>query len=1011
MIQAIGLTSTARRKRQPQIDDLTFEARSGEVTALLGPTGSGKSEALRLMLQLLPGRGVALFRGRPVQRIPHPAREIGVLLGDVPGHPARTARGHLRMLTAVAGVPVERADEVLEVVGLSGLADQRLGDFSLGMDRRLGMAAALLGDPHTLVLDQPTQGLSLREASWLQGLLRSYAEHGGLVLVTVRDPKEAARIADRVVSINRGRLVADQEAADFARTRLRPRVAVRTPHAERFAAVLSQEARSGERTRKGRGAVEVVCEGGSRVSVYGSDCAAVGELAYRHGILVHQLKDEIGDTGDGSRPSALERADGRPSDALRPTVRGSEAAVGKRAEEGADDGREGQSAESGRGNGAHEDVWGEGAGRAGLQSAAPGHAAVPAPHTYAPGRAGAATPSASAEPAERDSSGVGADGTGEVVAGMDAGPEGELEPAARRGGPEGPASREVRAEAAQEPTDPDRTSDEEALVPAASEETGAANAPDERRGQQRRPVGRASASTPRGSHARLAENDPPNVNPEEKRVSGGQQAEAGNIGPHETLPVHVTPNERVSDNRGTRTEEKTPGARSTPVSAQVPGDAAPAVHSGSETSARAVAPHATSSSTDSVRSAAVDAPSAGAPSAGAPSADAPSASAASIDAASVGSVRGGSARSGRQVADASWAARIVTSARDRLRMWRNGEAGASEGVPTTIGRGGSGTVSGEATAASGETTAAAFSVSPAVRRPGPVAPVQYELRRLFGVRTPWVVIALALLAGLVVSVSMARTGAGSTVDAATGIAPGLKLLMGWLPGSPFMVPPAAVAAGFLGATAFGQEFRYPALVPAQVPVPRRLGLLVAKLVVTAGATVGLCAATAVCNAAVLTLFFGPDSGVLDFPDRTLELAGLTHLSVPVGEGVGHMVPSLGVQVFAVLALCVGCAWAGLLAAGVCRSTLSGLIAVVAVPLLVAPLVARAAVGTDGQPVDGMPERLRSVLLFPWPSAVEQWGSVVGEIATQPVGRALALSLTVLFGAYGVLSLRARPRRQ
>ncbi|MEU5832952.1 hypothetical protein ABZ820_04565 [Streptomyces diacarni] len=289
--------------------------------------------------------------------------------------------------------------------------------------------------------------------------------------------------------------------------------------------------------------------------------------------------------------------------------------------------------------------------------------------------------------------------------------------------------------------------------------------------------------------------------------------------------------------------------------------------------------------------------------------------------------------------------------------------------------------------------------------------MQYELRRLFGVRTPWVVIALALLAGLVIAVSVARTGAGSTADAATGIAPGLKLLMGWPPGSPFMVPPAAVAAGFLGATAFGQEFRYPALVPAQVPVPRRLGLLVAKLVVTAGATVGLCAATALCNAAVLTLFFGPDSGVLDFPDRTLELAGLTHLSVPGGAGVGQMVPSLGVQVFAVLALCVGCAWAGLLAAGVCRSTLSGLIAVVAVPSLVAPLVARAAVGADGQPVDGMPERLRSVLLFPWPSAVEQWGSVAGEIATQPVGRALALSLTVLFGAYGVMSLRARPRRQ
>ncbi|MGY1438437.1 ATP-binding cassette domain-containing protein [Streptomyces reniochalinae] len=987
MIQAIGLTSTARRKRQPQVDDLTFEARSGEVTVLLGPTGSGKSEALRLMLQLLPGRGVALFRGRPVQRIPHPAREIGVLLGDVPGHPARTARGHLRMLTAVAGVPVERADEVLEVVGLSGLADQRLGDFSLGMDRRLGMAAALLGDPHTLVLDQPTQGLSLREASWLQGLLRSYAEHGGLVLVTARDPKEAARIADRVVSINGGRLVADQQAADFSRTRLRPRVAVRTPHAERFAAVLSQEARSGERTRKGRGAVEVVCEGGSRVSVYGSDCAAVGELAHRHGILVHQLKDEIGDTGDGSRPSVLDRADGRASDALRPTGQETEATAGEQAEEGADDGRKRQSVESGWGDGPHAAVRGEGTSAAGAQPAAPGHAAVPAPHTYVPGRGGTGTPGATVESADQDCSGVGADGTGSASSGVGVGAEGELDPAAGEGGPERPASREARAEAAQEPTDSDRASGEGALVPAASDDTGAADTPDERRGQQRRPVGRAATSTPRGNHGRLAENDLRSANSgEEREPVSGQPDEAENAGPHEALPVCVSPDDRVSDNGGTRTEERPPAARSTPVSADVPGRTAPSTHSDNGTSARAVAPHPTSSSPASVRSAVVGA--------------------ASVYGAPADAARGGdTARAGRQVADAPWTAKVVASARDRLRTRRNGEeVSASAGAREAAGRGGT-------TTGGGEITAATFPVSPVVRRSGPVAPVQYELRRLFGVRTPWVVVALTLLAGLAISLTVVRAGAGGTVDAATGIAPGMKLLMGWPPGSPFMVPPAAVAAGFLGATAFGQEFRYPALVPAQVPVPRRLGLLVAKLVVTAGAAVGLCAATALCNAAVLTLFFGPDSGVLAFPGRTLELAGLTRLSVPGGDGTGHMVPSLGVQVLAVLVLCVGCAWAGLLAAGVCRSTMAGLIAVGAVPSLVAPLVARAAVGADGQSVDGMPERLRSVLLFPWPSTIEQWGSVAGEIATQPVGRALALSLTVLFGAYGITSLRGRPRRQ
>ena len=196
MIQAIGLTSAARRNRPLAVDDLTFEARPGDVTVLFGPAGAGKSAALRLMLQLSHGRGVALFRGRPLHRVPHVAREIGVLLGDVPGHPARTARGHLQMLTAVAGVPRSRADELLDVVGLSGLADQRLGTFSLGMDRRLGLAAALLGDPHTLVLDEPEKDLAPREASWLRGMLRGFADEGGLVLTTTSNPREATRTGD-----------------------------------------------------------------------------------------------------------------------------------------------------------------------------------------------------------------------------------------------------------------------------------------------------------------------------------------------------------------------------------------------------------------------------------------------------------------------------------------------------------------------------------------------------------------------------------------------------------------------------------------------------------------------------------------------------------------------------------------------------------------------------------------------------------------------------------------------
>ncbi|MEU3242705.1 ATP-binding cassette domain-containing protein [Streptomyces sp. NPDC006875] len=298
MIQAIGLTSAPRRDLPPAVDDVSFEARAGHVTALLGAPGAGKTTTLKLMLELRPGRGITYFRGRPLHRIAHPAREVGVLLGDVPGHPARTVHGQLRMLCAAAGVPVRRVDDVLEMVGLTGVCDERLSTLSRGLDRRLGLACALLTDPHTLVLDDPAAGLSTREGRWLHGILRAHATQGGTVLFSTADPKEAARAADRVVTLREGRLAADQEAADFARTRLRPRVAVRSPHAVRLAALLAKEARTG------RQSVEVVREDGNRLSVYGSTCADVGETAFRHGILVHQLADEIGDMGTPRVPSA-----------------------------------------------------------------------------------------------------------------------------------------------------------------------------------------------------------------------------------------------------------------------------------------------------------------------------------------------------------------------------------------------------------------------------------------------------------------------------------------------------------------------------------------------------------------------------------------------------------------------------------------------------------------------------------------------------------------------------------
>ncbi|MFJ8663618.1 ATP-binding cassette domain-containing protein [Streptomyces sp. NPDC093795] len=295
MLQAIGLTSMPRRDRPPAVDDLTFEAPPGAVTALLGSSGSGKTTALRLMLELEPGRGITYFRGRPLHRIAHPPREVGVLLGDVPGHPSRTLRGQLRMLCAATGAPASRAEALTRTVGLTGLERRRLGTLPIGADRRLGLACALLGAPHTLLLDEPGARLSVSESAWLYELLRAHAADGGTVLYTTEDPKDAARNADRVVTLDGGRLVADQGAAEFSRTRLRPRVAVRTPQAARLAEAVTQEARAARRP------VEVVAEGGSRLSVYGSDCAAVGDTAFRHGVPVHRLAAETGDVGPAPR--------------------------------------------------------------------------------------------------------------------------------------------------------------------------------------------------------------------------------------------------------------------------------------------------------------------------------------------------------------------------------------------------------------------------------------------------------------------------------------------------------------------------------------------------------------------------------------------------------------------------------------------------------------------------------------------------------------------------------------
>jgi ABC-2 type transport system ATP-binding protein len=214
------------------VDRLSFEVGPGTVTGFLGPNGAGKTTTLRMLLGLVaPTSGTATIDGRPYRELADPLRRVGAVLEAGGFHPGRSARDHLRVLAKAAGLPAGRVGEVLEQVGLAAAGRRRVGGFSLGMRQRLGLAAALLGDPEVLVLDEPANGLDPEGVHWLRGLVRGLADQGRTVLVSSHLLAEVAQTIDRVVIIDRGRLVAQSTLADLTAGGDRT-VRVRTPQPE-----------------------------------------------------------------------------------------------------------------------------------------------------------------------------------------------------------------------------------------------------------------------------------------------------------------------------------------------------------------------------------------------------------------------------------------------------------------------------------------------------------------------------------------------------------------------------------------------------------------------------------------------------------------------------------------------------------------------------------------------------------------------------------------------------------
>jgi ABC-2 type transport system ATP-binding protein len=267
------------------IDDLSFDIDEGKVVGFLGPNGSGKTTTLRSLVGLVtPTTGSATINGLPYAQLSDPLTQVGVML-EAASHPARTARNHLRVLAAEGGIPLSRADELLELVDLAGAARRRSGGFSLGMTQRLGLAAALLGDPRILVLDEPANGLDPEGIRWLRDFLRGLAAEGRTVLLSSHVLSEVAQTVDEVVVISHGRLITHSPLAALG-AGAGPRVRVRSPQLEQFAGVLTAWG------------FDADYDGVDALVVAGSSQESIGQLAFDNGVVLHEIAAESSNLED-----------------------------------------------------------------------------------------------------------------------------------------------------------------------------------------------------------------------------------------------------------------------------------------------------------------------------------------------------------------------------------------------------------------------------------------------------------------------------------------------------------------------------------------------------------------------------------------------------------------------------------------------------------------------------------------------------------------------------------------